>query len=278
MKALLKDLLLKVGAYYKINEIRFRHNHRDVSQKAFYATIIGPDDLVFDVGANVGQRSAIFSQLARMVVAFEPQPQCLTHLKSRFKFKPNVRIEPIALGATDGEAIIYQSSSHDLSSMSPEFIQNVAKQLFSKETWNETITVPTRTLDQMIASYGVPHFIKIDVEGFELNVLNGLSCPVQILSFEFTPLTTNEAKRCVDRLHQISANFLYNYCLGEELDFVLPDHVDYQTFSNNVLPGLEGAPSFGDIYAVMRSNQAGKKVGDSRVNEKPPNQGRRSDV
>src|SRR5437016_11681253 len=89
MKALLKNLLLKAGVYYKINELRFRRNQRDVSQKAFYATIIGNHDLVFDVGANVGQRSAIFSQLAGMVVAFEPQPQCLTHLRSRFKFKSN---------------------------------------------------------------------------------------------------------------------------------------------------------------------------------------------
>jgi len=256
MKALLKNLLLKAGVYYKINELRFRHNQRDVSQKAFYATIIGNDDLVFDVGANVGQRSAIFSRLAKMVVAFEPQPQCVKHLKSRFKFKSNVKIEPIALSAKEGEAIIYQSSSHDLSSMSPEFIQNVAKELFSQETWDETITIPTRTLDQMIASYGVPRFIKIDVEGFELSVLNGLNCPVHMLSFEFTPLTVTEAKRCVERLHDISANYLYNYCLGEELDFVLPDHVDYKTFSQNVLPDLEEAPSFGDIYAVMKSNQA----------------------
>ena len=255
MKALVKDLLLKAGVYYNINRIRFRHDQRNISQKAFYATIIGNDDLVFDVGANVGQRSAIFSQLAKMVVAFEPQPQCITHLRSRFKFKSNVKIEPIALSATGGDAIIYQSSSHDLSSMSSEFIQKVGKQLFSKETWDRTITIPTKTLDQMIALYGVPRFIKIDVEGFELSVLNGLSCPVHMLSFEFTPLIIDEATKCVERVHDISANYLYNYCLGEELDFVLPDHVDYKTFSQNVLPELECARSFGDIYAVMRTNQ-----------------------
>src|SRR6266446_755080 len=173
MKALLKDLLLKAGVYYQINEIRFRRNQRDISQKAFYATIIGNDDLIFDVGANVGQRSAIFSQLAGRVVAFEPQPECITHLRSRF----------------------------------------------------------------------------------ELSVLNGLSWPVHMLSFEFTPLTITEAKKCIERVHDISANYLYNYCLGEELDFVLPDHVDYKTFSQNVLPELECARSFGDIYAVMRTNQ-----------------------
>src|SRR5436309_1047556 len=149
MKALVKDLLLKAGVYYNINRIRFRHDQRNISQKAFYATIIGKDDLVFDVGANIGQRSAIFSQLARMVIAFEPQPQCVTHLRSRFKFKSNVKIEPIALSATEGDAIIYQSSSHDLSSMSPKFIKEVGKQLFSNENWDGKMTISTKTLDQM---------------------------------------------------------------------------------------------------------------------------------
>jgi len=265
MKALVKDLLLKAGVYYNINQIRFRHDQRNISQKAFYATIIGNDDLVFDVGANVGQRSAIFSQLAKMVVAFEPQPQCITHLRSRFKFKSNVKIEPIALSATGGDAIIYQSSSHDLSSMSSEFIQKVGKQLFSKETWDRTITIPTKTLDQMIALYGVPRFIKIDVEGFELSVLNGLSCPVHMLSFEFTPLIIDEATKCVERLHEISANYLFNYCLGEELDFVLPDHVDYTTFSQNVLPDLKWARSFGDIYAVSEQATLIPEVKESQV-------------
>lgn len=254
LKTSLKELLLDVGLYYKINGYRFRHDQRNISQIAFYSRIIGRDDLVFDVGANVGQRAAIFSDLARTVVAFEPTAECVRHLRSRFRFQRNVEIQPVALSEAEGEAIIYQSSAHTVSSMSPAFIENVGKKVFKDETWDGKVAVKTRTLDQMIDLYGLPRFIKIDVEGFELSVLKGLSRSVPILSFEFIPIAIDEAKQCLEKLNEISADYLYDYCLGENLDFVLREHVDYQTFSRDVLPELERAASFGDIYAILKSD------------------------
>ena len=254
VKRFVKEILLGAGLYYKVNAYRFGHDQKNTSQKAFYSTIIGRDDLVFDVGANVGQRAAIFSELARTVVAFEPQAECVRHLRSRFRFKRNVKIEPVALSEERGEAVIYESSAHTVSSMSPKFIESVGKKVFQDETWDEKVVVHTKTLDQMIELYGLPRFIKIDVEGFELNVLNGLSRPVPMLSFEFIPLALDEVEKCLSRLNEISADFLYDYCLGEKLDFVLREHVDYETFSRDVLPELERAPSFGDIYAINKSD------------------------
>lgn len=253
VKRFLKRILLAVGLYYKVNSLRFRNDQRSASQKAFYARLIGRSDLVFDVGANVGQRSEIFSRLAARVVAFEPQAECVKHLKSRFRFKRNVEIVQIALSEAEGEAVLYESSSHDLSSMSPNFIENFGRKVFS-ETWDRKVTVRTGTIDQMIEIYGMPRFVKIDVEGWELSVLKGLSRPVPFLSFEFTPLIIDEAKKCVARLNEISADYLYDYCLGENLEFVLPTHVDYQTFSRDVLPQLERSGTFGDIYAIMKSD------------------------
>jgi len=61
-------------------------------------------------------------------------------------------------------------------------------------------------------------------------------------------------EKCLSRLNEISADFLYDYCLGENLDFVLPEHADYETFLRGVLPQLERAASFGDIYAIMKSD------------------------
>jgi FkbM family methyltransferase len=254
LKKALKELLLDLGLYYKINDFRLRHDRRNVSQKAFYATIIGNVDLVFDVGANVGQRAAIFSDLSRLVIAFEPQAECIRHLRSRFRFKSNVTIQSIALSETEGEAIIYESSANTVSSMSPEFIESVGKRIFKDETWDRKITVKTSTLDRMIDLHGMPRFIKIDVEGFELSVLNGLSRPVPLLSFEFIPLAMDEVKKCLARLNQISADYLYNYCLGENLDFRLSEHVDYETFLRDVLTELESADTFGDIYAIIKPN------------------------
>ena len=139
-----------------MNAWRFRHDTRNGLQKAFYSTVIQKSDLVFDVGANVGQRTAIFSDLARLVVAFEPQAECLRHLQSRFRFKRNVQIQPVALSDSEGEAVIYQSSSHTISSMSEEFVNTVAKTVFADDTWDQRAIINTRTLDQMIALYGMP--------------------------------------------------------------------------------------------------------------------------
>jgi hypothetical protein len=136
--------------------------------------------------------------------------------------------------------------------MSEEFVNTVGKTVFADAKWDRQISIKTSTLDQMIARYGMPGFIKIDVEGFELNVLRGLSQPAPFLSFEFIPLAMDEVKKCLARLQEISADYLYDYCLGEDLDFVLPAHVNYDTFVNEVIPKLETAATFGDIYAILK--------------------------
>jgi hypothetical protein len=159
----------------------------------------------------------------------------------------------VALSEADGEAVLYESSDQALSSLSPKFIEDFGHKVF-QETWDRKVTVRTGTVDQMIDTFGLPRFIKIDVEGWELSVLKGLSRPVPLLSFEFTPLLIDEAKKCVARLNEISGDYLFDYCLGENLDFVLPTHVDYQTFSRDVLPLLERSGTFGDIYAIMKSD------------------------
>ena len=254
LKKPLKELLLRSGLYYRINDYRFRQKEwgglRDASQKSFYARLIGPDDVVFDVGANVGQRTRIFSQLCRRVVAVEPQAECLRHLRSRFMFSKNVSIEPVALGDHEGEAVISESDSHTISSMSSRFIETVGQSRFKNSHWERQVTVRMKTLDQLIDKYGVPRFIKIDVEGYEANVLAGLSQAVPFISFEFTPELMDEAEKCVRRIERISERYLYNYCLGEELDFVLERHVAGAQFFAEILPALAGQGNFGDVYAI----------------------------
>jgi FkbM family methyltransferase len=251
VKGLLKEILLAAGVYYKINDYRFRRNQRSASQEAFYARLIGKQDLVFDVGANVGQRSEIFSKLAGRVVAFEPQADCVRHLRSRFRWTRIVTVEQVALSDRDGDAVFYKSNAHTLSSMSPKFIATVGGERFKEYHWNEGFRVKTKTLDQMIDLYAKPKFIKIDVEGFEASVLGGLTHAVPYISFECTPELIDEAKECVRLINNISGNYVYNYCQGEDLNFVLEKHVDYLTFTSSVLPKLGEQRQFGDIYGVL---------------------------
>ncbi|HKO96135.1 MAG TPA: FkbM family methyltransferase [Pyrinomonadaceae bacterium] len=255
LKGFLKERFLDLGLYYQINGYRFRNDQRNASQKEFYGQLIGKDDLVFDIGANVGQRSEIFSQLARQVIAFEPQPDCVRHLKSRFRRTPNVTINQLAVSDSEGEATFFKSDSHTLSSMSPEFISKVSAHRFKESHWNEQLVVTTTTLDHMIARYGVPRFIKIDVEGFEANVLKGLTQPVSYISFEMTPELIEQSQECVRLLNSISPDYVFNYCVGEDLNFVLKEHADYEEFTGHILPKLGKQGHFGDIYAVLSQSK-----------------------
>ena len=58
--------------------------------------------------------------------------------------------------------------------------------------------VEVTTLDRLIAIYGAPTFCKIDVEGSELQVLEGLTEALPALSFEFLPVSIKRAYGCID--------------------------------------------------------------------------------
>jgi hypothetical protein len=101
------------------------------------------------------------------------------------------------------------------------------------------------TLDQLIVSYGKPVFCKIDVEGFERQVLEGLSSPLPCLSFEFTHEFLPEARSCVELLRGI-APVTVNASLGESMRF-LGDWVDADTLFVS-LEAFAEDDLWGDIY------------------------------
>lgn len=253
IKGLIREILLDVGLYYRLKGL-YAHTsqvRRDKHQRQFYSSIIGGGDLVFDIGANIGQRSNIFADLGARVVAVEPQPNCVRHLRSRFKYNSGVVVEHLGVGATEGEALLYQCPVDVLSSMSIEHIEKLGQSRFKGIEWNETVTVNLVTLDQLIDKHGLPKFLKIDVEGYELPVLSGLTRIVPYISFEYIPEMIEQAERCVRRINRISSAYYYNYCKEETLDFCLPEHLPCQMFLEEILPALRRG-EWGDIYAVHR--------------------------
>ena len=92
---------------------------------------------------------------------------------------------------------------------------------FASVEWDSQITVPVITLDSLIAKYGRPAFCKIDVEGFELEVLRGLHQPIPGISFEILPAAIGTAQQCIDYLTGIGA-YAYNFSPGERHQFMFP--------------------------------------------------------
>jgi hypothetical protein len=117
------------------------------------------------------------------------------------------------------------------------------------QRWSRTICVPVTTLDVLIASHGVPAFIKIDVEGFESEVLAGLSRPIKAMSFEFTTIQRGVALECVDRC--VALGFKrFNAALGESQTLV---HADWVSGAEIAawLADLPQAANSGDVYAAL---------------------------
>ena len=246
-----KNILLDLSIYYSITKCYSENKKKHKQQKKFYSALIKNNDVVFDIGANIGQRSYVFSELCSKVIAVEPQPFCIRHLKSRFRFNKKIIIEPFAIDAKEGTAILHLSDSHTISSMSEKFILTVKKSVFRNNKWEKDIEVKTVTLDSLIEKHGLPAFIKIDVEGYELQVLKGLSKPVRGISFEFLPMLTEEIIACARKIHEIDSNYRFNYSVGEKLCFVLSSAVSYSDFIQSVIPKFISEKSFGDIYAFI---------------------------
>jgi FkbM family methyltransferase len=206
---IVKDKYFRFGSSKKVFEKRVN----------FYSQFIKRDSLCFDVGANYGNRTEAFLELGAKVVAIEPQPKPLKFLQRRYK--DNAIIIDKALGEREGQITLYISNSSSLTSASKDWVDNVSKGRFSESSWNDEISVSVTTLDQLIKKYGRPEFCKIDVEGYELEVIKGLSQPISLISFEFTiPEFTDKAIKCINYLNNIG-EIECNYSVGESLKLAL---------------------------------------------------------
>ncbi len=180
MKRIIKKLLgQKTIEYFKfIRLIYFTKDKKEIinARKFFYSSFIKKGEFCFDVGANIGNRIEPLLQIGARVLAVEPQKRCYDYLSSKYAN----RIILITKGLSDTEGVknFYISSESAISSFSEEWINTVRAGRFKQFDWNRVVETEMTTLDRLIKEHGVPVFIKIDVEGYELEVLKGLSTPV----------------------------------------------------------------------------------------------------
>lgn len=192
-----------------------QHNANFAGDYSFYQSLnLGP--LVFDIGANRGDKADVFLELGSTVVAAEPDPHGIRLLEKRFHRCKKLFVEAAAVGAQPGHATLHVlSPGQQLNTLSNKWrmlVESNASNRFDEDRpFSHQLTVPVITLDQMIARHGRPSYVKIDVEGFELPVLHGLSQPVALLSFECNlPEMQEESMACVDKIQQLAPDYVFN--------------------------------------------------------------------
>lgn len=168
------------------------------------AAAMQPGDTVWDVGANVGYYSRRFAQAVRpggQVFAFEPSPVTLPRLRAEVGGELDVKVIPVGLGAEPATMSFIQSAD-DL---------GVASRVVAPGA-EGALEVEIETGDRLVRDGRVapPNVIKIDVEGFELDVLKGLSATLRAPSLRsvcvevhFTQLAERglgTAPRTIERL------------------------------------------------------------------------------
>ncbi|GAA2401616.1 hypothetical protein GCM10010191_06130 [Actinomadura vinacea] len=224
--------------------------------RRLYGQFLGPGDLAFDIGAHVGGRVRVWRRLGARVIAVEPQPDCLSVLRLFFGRDKGVTIVPGAAGARPGQArLALSTATPTVSSMSPGWIDSVTRdRSFARVRWDRSVEVEVTTLDDLIEAHGEPAFCKIDVEGFEADVLAGLSRPLRALSFEYVPSAHDasmEVLETVERLGASAGGYLYNYSPVETMRFVREHWFDAAELTR-ILERIRPMGRSGDVYARLR--------------------------
>lgn len=217
--------------------------------RRFYRTLLTPGMTAFDVGAHVGTRARAMRAAGVHVVALEPQEPFATFLRQTLP--RDISVVTAAVGRSEARAHLSVSNRHPtVSSLSGGFVSGATTAPgFQHVRWNASQVVDVVTLDSLIERWGTPDYIKIDVEGYEVEVLAGLTTPVPLVSIEYLPGFVDVAHQAITRLLELG-EYRFNPVFGEAAEFLWPTWRS-ATDIRSWLDSLSPDQTSGDIFARL---------------------------
>lgn len=195
--------------------------NEDLFYTGLLSSLKKSDALIFDIGANYGWTTLTFLKFSSQVIAYEPDINNLKILRYRFGDTNRLVIEAKAISNNIDGAVFYQNrNSSALNTLSLKWVDALTNGVYreKKNFTSEKYKVETSTLDIEMRKYGKPVFLKVDVEGHEYSVFEGLHSSIALVVFEANlPEFVDETLSILEYIKNLdqncSFNFAYNYNL-----------------------------------------------------------------
>ncbi len=174
--------------------------------------------VIFDVGANKGDTVFDYRKLFKdaSIHCFEPFPEMIEVLKSRFSQDSKIQIVPKAVSEHVDQATFYVNKAHATNSLLPQ--PNDSQRYYQDQTQlKDEITIDTTTLDTYCAQNAIEHIniLKLDIQGAELKAVAGASTlfkenriDIVYCEIQFVPLYEGSAQ--FDQLWSAMRNLNYS--------------------------------------------------------------------
>lgn len=224
---------IKIGSkkYKMVSDDLYLENMPDEFEPymtKLFSRLIGKDDFVVDIGANIGMTGILFGELAAKAVCFEASPSTYALLEENVKNSGLSNVAPVNLGI--GSKKMNSTITFSSNNRSGGFVSDKIQ----PEKGHTTEQIQIVKLDAVYKDYlDKIDFIKLDIEGFEMDAIKGMSAVLK----KFQPTIVLE---------------LNHWCLNAFRRITIPDFFD---FLKEIFPVVLAYDSSGEIRDIKVADE-----------------------